>query len=127
MHFTDSSAFLGVPSSLNVSEGSEAIFSCRISNGSHNHLLWLVNNEVYVSKANRNRSISVETQNNRFSTFTITAHPWNDNVEIQCIFQSLFSSNTSCSNETVTCSEKALLRIQGVFNKCILITVLINC
>lgn len=90
------------------------MFHCRIRYGGNHLIFWLVDGKSYVSEANRNRSISVETRNNRQSTLTIVAHPWNDNVQVQCIFHSILTTNVSCSNETVTCSDKAVLRIQGM-------------
>ena len=52
------------------------------------------------------------------SNLTIVAHPWNQNVEIQCAFRTLESTTgiVDCSSELVTCSKRVVLKIQGIKN-----------
>lgn len=107
-----SAEFVVSPSSFNASEGSNVTFHCHI-NESGNLLFWLVNDEFSNSIANRNRSISLVKYSNLRSILTIPAHTWNDNVEIQCAYRSIQSTSLNCSDPTVSCSRKAILKIQG--------------
>ena len=107
--------FVESPRSFNASQGSTASFHCRINETGH-ILFWLINDEISNSLANRNRSISYWKQRNMVSNFTIVAHPWNQNVEIQCAFRTLESRTVNCNSELVMCSEEAVLKIQGALH-----------
>lgn len=119
-------AFTETPASFNASQGSLIDFHCEVDQDQVS-VFWLVNDDIFNSANNRNRSITLHVQNNVYSTLTIVGHLWNDNAEIQCAFHSYQSTNVSCSNETVTCSEKAILRVQGdlIYLKCIVRSLLL--
>ena len=87
-------------------------FHCEL-NETGNLLLWLVNDGIANSEANSEHSVLIDKIHNRVSTLTIRAYPWNNNVEIQCAFRPDTSISVDCNNPTVTCSRKAILRIQG--------------
>ena len=108
-------AFSEHPVSFNASQGSTVTFHCEVNESGNIILFWLVNDEIFNSVTNRNRSISLMTFDNRISTLTIEAHIWNNNTEIQCRFRLLQSTSVNCQSETVTCSEKAILMIQGSY------------